>query len=242
MSTMGDAGRGDPAFYFSHGTPMYPGPEAAVTTLTTTLRPPRPLRSAAPLFAVTVVWLAVATAAGVAGVFERQVGEPPLKLAVAVGLPVGGVAVALVTSPRFRAWAETLDLGLLVNLQAWRVLGFAFLAAYAQGVLPGAFAWPAGLGDLAVGLAAPFVAVHVAHRARSARTVFRCWTAFGILDFVVALALGVATNIGARGVLPDGSLSQAPIYDLPLSLIPTFAVPFLLVVHLLSLARARPGM
>jgi hypothetical protein len=199
---------------------------------TATDAPARP-RSIAPLLAVGVVWFAAAFLAGWADVFQRNVGEPPVKLAVAVGVPVLGVGVALLAVRRFRTWAEGLDLRLLVNLQGWRVLGFAFLVGYAQGVLPGAFAWPAALGDLAVGLAAPLVAVHMR------RPAFYGLMAAGIADFVLALALGVANNIGARGVLPDGTLSQAPIYDLPLSLIPTFAVPFLFVVHLLSLARAR---
>jgi hypothetical protein len=50
-----------------------------------------------------------------------------------------------------------LDLRLLTALQGGRVIGFVFLALYAHGLLPGLFAWPAGLGDVLVGGAAPFV-------------------------------------------------------------------------------------
>ncbi len=46
------------------------------------------------------------------------------------------------------------DIGLVTSFQAWRVAGFVFLPLLAFGHLPGLFAWPAGLGDVAVGLAA----------------------------------------------------------------------------------------
>ena len=42
-------------------------------------------------------------------------------------------------------------------MQSWRVIGVMFLALYAFGLLPGLFAWPAGVGDAIVGLSAPFV-------------------------------------------------------------------------------------
>lgn len=188
------------------------------------------------LAAVGGVWLAVAIAAAWAGLVVRDPDEPPLRIGLAAGLPVVIVGLALL-APRFRAWVEGLDLGVLIAMQGWRVAGFAFLAVYAQDLLPASFALPAGLGDLVVGLAAPFVAAAVAHRARGAGPLFVGFTVFGIADFVMAVSLGIANGIGARVLLPDGSLDTPPMAELPLSLVPTFAVPFLLVVHVLSLVR-----
>jgi len=188
------------------------------------------------LAAVGGVWLAVAIAAAWAGLVVRDPDEPPLRIGLAAGLPVVIVGLALL-APRFRAWVEGLDLGVLIAMQGWRVAGFAFLAVYAQDLLPASFALPAGLGDLVVGLAAPFVAAAVAHRARGAGPLFVGFTVFGIADFVMAVSLGIANGIGARVLLPDGTLDTPPMAELPLSLVPTFAVPFLLVVHVLSLVR-----
>jgi hypothetical protein len=202
---------------------------------------PVPLRRLAPLLVVGVVWLTLAAVAAAAGLVVRPATEPPLRIGLAAGLPVLGVGVALLVLPRFRAWAGSLDLALLINLQGWRVAGFAFLALYAQGLLPGGFAWPAGLGDIAVGIAAPFVAGHVVRRGRAAGRVVAGWTAFGIADFVVAIALGMANHLTVLPAVPDGAATHAPMAELPLSLIPTFVVPFLLVVHLLTLARLRAG-
>src|SRR5215470_6340255 len=200
---------------------------------------PVPLRRVVPLVIVGALWLTLAALAAAADLVVRPASEPPLRIGLAVGLPVLAVGLGLLLVPRFRAWAESLDLTVLISLQGWRVAGFAFLALYAQRLLPGSFAWPAGLGDLAVGLTAPFVAGYAARRARAAGPVVIGWTAFGIADFVIAIGLGMANSLTVREVLPGGALAPAPMAELPLSLIPTFAVPFLLVVHLLTLARLR---
>ncbi|MEV4625909.1 hypothetical protein AB0J90_06430 [Micromonospora sp. NPDC049523] len=201
---------------------------------------PSSVRSRGTLLLVVVgaVWLTLAGLAAWAGLIVRDPDEPPLRIGLAAGLPVVLVGSALLVR-RFRAWVETLDLTVLINLQCWRVAGFAFLALYAQDLLPASFAVPAGYGDIVVGLAAPFVAIHVLRRGRAARPVFLGFTFFGIADFVVAIGMGIVNGIGAREALPDGTLTTPPMAELPLSLIPTFAVPFLLVLHLLSLVRFR---
>src|SRR4051812_1974078 len=112
---------------------------------------PVPDPAARPMQAATVLmvgWFAVALAAGALGAFRTSPGAAP----VAVGLAAGGpplVAAGLaVGSARFRAWARSLDLGVLTLLQAWRTAGLAFLALAAVDALPSGFALPAGIGDV----------------------------------------------------------------------------------------------
>jgi hypothetical protein len=64
----------------------------------------------------------------------------------------------------FRDFILTFDLRLATGIQAWRFAGFAFLALYAHHVLPGLFAWPAGLGDMAIGITAPWVILALIRR------------------------------------------------------------------------------
>lgn len=187
----------------------------------------------APLVAVGVAWGTLAGLAAAAGLVVRPAGEPPLRIGLAAGAPVL-LVLGLLAVPRFRAWVRRLDPQPLVTMQGWRVAGFAFLVLYAQGLLPGGFAWAAGLGDLAIGLTAPFVARHLARRGAAAWPVFLAWTVAGIADFVLAVGLGMAHSLTV--VPPSGA---APMAELPLSLVPTFAVPFLLVVHVLALVRVR---
>jgi hypothetical protein len=176
---------------------------------------------------LVVAWFGVALAAGAAGVFASPPGTPPTAIGLAAAVPPLVVIGLLLTSVRFRDWVRGLDLRLLTLLQTWRVAGLAFLALFAVGELPAGFALPAGLGDVLVGLTAPLVAVFVVGGGRWARRTYIGWTVFGIADLLAAVALGVTSGAGA-----------APMAELPMSLVPTFGVPFTLALHVISLVNA----
>jgi hypothetical protein len=192
-----------------------------------TLSPPRSARPLTPAFVVTAVWLGVTIAAVAAGVFHTPPDTPPAATGLAAAVPPLIVIGLLGYSARFRAWARSLDLRFLTLLQTWRMVGMAFLALSVQGDLPTGFALPAGLGDVAVGLTAPLVAVYVIGGGRWARRAYVGWTLFGIADLITAAALGVAAGANAE-----------PMSVLPMSLIPTFGVPFTLALHAISLVNA----
>src|SRR5216683_2065956 len=107
--------------------------------------------------AVLGLWFLAALWTGARGVFQTAPSQPPLALLVAVVGPPLLFALAYRVSRGFRAFVLGLDLRWLTAVQSWRVIGIMFLALYAFGLLPGLFAWPAGVGDVAVGVAAPFV-------------------------------------------------------------------------------------
>jgi hypothetical protein len=114
---------------------------------------------------------------------------------------------------------------------AFRVAeGAAFLAMMALGHLPALFALPAGLGDLAAGIAAPLVARRLAQG--TGRHAALWFNAFGMTDLVSALTLGALTAYQLVHVTPSG----APISELPLALIPTAAVPLLFALHITSVS------
>jgi hypothetical protein len=184
-------------------------------------------RPLTPAFVVTAVWFGVTIAAGAAGVFHAPPDTPPAAVGLAVAVPPLIVVGLLGYSTRFRAWARALDLRFLTLLQTWRAVGLAFLALSVQGDLPAGFALPAGLGDVAVGLTAPLVAVYIIGGGRWARRAYVGWTFFGIADLITAVALGVTAGANAE-----------PMSVLPMSLIPTFGVPFTLALHAISLVNA----
>ena len=74
-----------------------------------------------------------------------------------------------------------------------RVVGVAFLLYLALGRLPALFALPAGLGDIAAGIAAPLVALRLAQG--TGRRAALWFNAFGLTDLVTALALGAPHRI-----------------------------------------------
>ena len=103
-------------------------------------------------------------------------------LIVAIGL--------LAASPTWRRVVDAIPAQSLISVQIYRLIGGIFLPLYAIGSLPRHFALPSAYGDIAVGLAAPFVALAVSKRFRSARGLALGWNIFGFLDLLTAIGLG----------------------------------------------------
>jgi hypothetical protein len=115
----------------------------------------------------------------------------------------------------------------------FRVEGVAFLIIMALGHLPALFALPAGLGDIATGLAAPLIALRLARG--SGRRAALWLNAFGMTDLIVALVLGALTAYQLISTSPTG----AAISELPLVLVPTVGVPLLFALHITSVSALR---
>lgn len=209
--------------------------------MTTHTLPPH-VRDLTPAVLVSAAWFVVVFVAATAGAFRASGDGPPVAVALAVVVPPVVAVWRALRSERFRAWARSLDLAFLTLLQSWRVVGIAFLALAATGSLPDGFAVPAGLGDLAVGVTAPVVALYVVGRGRAGRWIYLAWAAFGILDLVVAVALGVLYSDSRIGLL-SADIGTGLMQDLPMILIPGFGVPLALVLHviaLINLSRDNP--
>ncbi len=184
------------------------------------------------------LWLVLVFVLGAAGAFARPAGQVPYPIALGVAAPLIVFLGAFWLSGAFRAYVLAIDLPLVTAVQAWRFAGFGFLALYAHDVLPPLFAWPAGLGDIAIGLTAPWVAFAIARRAGfAAGPLFVGWNLFGMLDLVVAVGLGALSSSLATGAA--GEVTTAPMARLPLVLIPAFLVPLFLMLHLAALFQAR---
>jgi hypothetical protein len=141
------------------------------------------------------------------------------------------------TSSDFRHVVLNLDQRLAVGLQAWRFGGLFFLALSTYSVLPGVFAWPAGLGDVAIGATAPVVALAIARNPQIVTSpLFVAWNLLGILDLVVAVGAGTLVSWFGIGA---GNASMGPMAQLPLLLIPAFLVPGFVMLHIAAILQAR---
>lgn len=181
-------------------------------------------------------WFLVSLSASALKVFENYSPRPPIPLGLAVLTPIVLFASWYAASAGFRQFALTLNPRTLTMLQAWRIGGFVFLVLHAHGILPGTFALPAGWGDIAIGATAPLVATKLSHSDH--RRGFILWQILGMLDLVMAVSLGTLAGL----IRPDG-IATGAMTVLPLSLIPTFAVPLLIILHVICIAQARrwPG-
>ena len=182
-------------------------------------------------------WFVAVFAIGAAGGFVTAPGVPPFPILAGVTLPLAAFLAAYFGSSAFRSLVLSVDLRLLTSLQAWRAGGLGFLALYAHGVLPGLFAWPAGLGDIAIGLTAPWMAAALTREPALAGTQrFAVWNALGVLDLFIAISLGAASSGVIPGLTP---VLSTPMAQLPLVLIPGFFVPLFLMLHLIAFLQAR---
>jgi hypothetical protein len=80
------------------------------------------------------------------GAFIGRAGSPPLPIFLGFAIPLAVFFAAYFGWSAFRDFILGVDLRLVVGIQAWRWGGLGFLSLYAHGVLPGLFAFPAGLG------------------------------------------------------------------------------------------------
>lgn len=188
-------------------------------------------------------WFVAVLAVGTWDGFVRPADQPPLPILFSSTLPLATFLGAYFGSRRFRDLVLSADLRLLSAAQAWRAGGLIFLAFYAYGLLPGLFAWPAGLGDIAIGLTAPWIAAALTRdSAYATKGRFAAWNILGILDLLIAVGTGTLSS----GLIPGlTEVGTAPMSHMPLVLIPAFLVPLFVMLHLTALfqwrqARAQP--
>ena len=177
-------------------------------------------------------WFVFSLTASALHLYRTGPNDLPLPLGLAVLTPIVVFLVWFASSPGLRQFTMSLNPRTLTLVQSWRVAGFVFLVLAAYGILPSVFALRAGWGDIAIGATASFVALKLA--SPDHRRIFVVWQVLGIADLVTAVTLGtLASVIDPRGI-PTSAMTV-----LPLSLIPTFAVPLLLILHVICIVQAR---
>jgi hypothetical protein len=178
------------------------------------------------------VWFLFSLTASALHIFRTEPNQPPLPLGLAVLIPIAIFVIWSAVSQPFRQFLLSLNPSTLTIVQAWRIAGFVFLVLYAYKILPGDLALPAGWGDIAIGATAPFVALKLANPDHRKGFIF--WQLLGITDLVSAVGLGTTAQlINPHGIAPSA------MTVLPMSLIPTFAVPLFMILHFISIAQAR---
>jgi hypothetical protein len=154
--------------------------------------------------------------------------------------------LAVRSSSAFRRVLDAASLPAMIGVQLYRTIGLLFVILLGLGQLPAHFAQPAGWGDIAIGLSAPLVALALARGPAGSVSLAYAWNLVGLADLAVAVGLGtgylaplLVPSLGAR-VPPAAAMGV-----FPLILVPTFAVPVSVLLHLLSLRKlrreARPG-
>lgn len=184
--------------------------------------------------AALMIWWTLAVLLSALGLFEARPDRALPAILFGILGPIAAGYAWYRSSSLLSAALDRLPPHWVIGLQVYRAFGAIFLALLSAGRLPAIFAIPAGIGDVLVGIAAPFVAYAVFWRVSGGRTVAIVWNLAGILDLVIAVGIGFLAGPG-----PYRALFTAPSTELltvlPLAMIPTVAVPLSILLHLISL-------
>ena len=188
--------------------------------------------------ALTVIgWFLLAIALASADAYRGTADRTPtIQYGILVPILIGGLLIW--RSPRLARIIDAVPQHWLIGVQLYRALGVIFLILYATGKLPGLFAWPAGLGDVVVGVLAPVVAIAYRLGPRENTYLVSAWNLFGLADLVVAVTAGFLTSPSPFQLFAF-DLPNELVTEFPLVLIPVFLVPLSVLLHIASLAKLR---
>jgi hypothetical protein len=186
--------------------------------------------------AVTILgWLGLTTALALNDVYRGAANHlPTIQYGIFLPILIGGLLIW--RSPRLARIIEAVPQHWLVGVQFYRALGAIFLVLYSTGKLPGLFAWPAGLGDVLVGVLAPVIAVAYARDPDKNADLVYAWNLFGLADLIVAVTTGFLTSPSPLQLFSFGAPNEL-ISTFPLVLVPVYLVPMSVLLHFASLRK-----
>ena len=177
-----------------------------------------------------LIWLVLAIAVGASG---RMAGLRPPQPQIILAILTLAASIAVFAIRALRNWARTIPVAGLVAWHLTRlVAGAYFLVLAGRSTLPRSFAYPAGIGDVAVGVLAAVLLLTVSPRSVAGHRCYTAWNVFGLLDIIF-----VVVNAARTGLAHPASM--APLLRLPLSILPTFLVPTIFVCHFILIGRLR---
>lgn len=166
-------------------------------------------------------WLFVAALVGYSGVLgTTRLPMPALGAAITLTL-----VAAIAIRRDYRQRALRAGVRPLIAVHLTRFAGLYVLWLYNRGLLPRDFAMAAGWGHIAVAILAAIVLLAFRPETKAGRTAVLVWNVIGVIGVLYVFL--TATRIPAADPLWQGFTT------LPLSLLPTFLAPLIIVTHAL---------
>jgi hypothetical protein len=150
-------------------------------------------------------------------------------------LSAGGFATLYAISHAFRGFLKVRSLKALTIGQTMRFFGVLALVKAYQHVLPAVFAIPTGVMDVFFATSSFYVAIRLVGKDGRAGSGFVLWNVLGLCALGISAVLAILTSPEIAVLVRDGITSQ-PMNRFPISLVPVFIGPMVLIFHLLALA------
>ena len=209
-----------------------------MTTTTATL-PTNPRTGHLITALVLLAWFGLILGLSLNGVFIPPAGEPPLNLLLSAAVSLGLFALAWHRLPAFRSYILNLDMRLLILLHGTRTLGLGFIMLYMVDQLPMLFAFLAGFGDALAAIGAIVLGYLLFTRQSGVPvSLIRRWNTFGLLDFIVAVSIGILTRQDALLASPTGVTSDL-MAAFPFAIIPAYLVQVFVLIHIIIYLQLR---
>lgn len=153
----------------------------------------------------------------------------PPKVLVYTTIPYAIVLFIFVfPSKKFGNLLEKIMLEDLIKIHIFRLIGVFFILLAVYDALPKTFALIAGLGDIITAVASIWVANQVKNKATNALKWVLFWNIFGLADIIIT---AVSANIITYISISKGTMGVDTLAFFPFSLIPAFAPPTIVFLH-----------
>ena len=172
------------------------------------------------LFGVIAIWFGAAIATSTTGLISLSLVLQFTLFPIILGFPLS-------FTPQITNIIKKIPAHWLVRLQIYRVAGAIFIYPFmVEGVITREFALGAGIGDILTGLLAIPVALLIMQDGKRWRWVLYAWTAFGILDLLLAMAIAGTFGFAVQGEAPNFPITAVPLF---------YGPPFSILLHLITL-------
>lgn len=184
-------------------------------------------------------WLIGSIIFSLLGLFN-QPNKPPTFFGLFLAGPILGFLAAYAFSKKVRGVLFVLPLWAITATHSLRLVGIAFVISALTHELAPQFGWIAGIGDIVSAIVSIPLAMslHQKRYSQGLRSRFIIWNIFGILGLFLSVTLGLLYSPSVVGVLSSSISNTRALSFLPYSLIPTFYVPILILLHILALRRS----
>jgi hypothetical protein len=124
----------------------------------------------------------------------------------------------------------------LVGLHIFRLIGSTFIILALYDSLPKPFAFIAGLGDVITAITSVFVVKSIKNNEKYAKKLTLFWNTFGLIDIITTAILA---NVLTKISMDTGAMGVDTLAKFPFSLIPAFAPPTIIFVHVLIYRKLK---
>lgn len=124
----------------------------------------------------------------------------------------------------------------LISLHIFRLIGSTFIILALYDSLPKSFAFIAGFGDVITAITSVFVVNAIKKQKSYAKNLVFVWNIFGLIDIITTAILA---NVFTKMSIDTGIMGVDTLAKFPFSLIPAFAPPTIIFLHVLIYRKLK---